>query len=228
MNCPIQDLLQRVKQAPSSALKLSRRDCHLQSVSSIVVSTEEGRLTRAFLAFPGHRLWENRVGHSFPVGPHNHKYPISLTLIYGNVYNDVYVQTLAQYGDSFCTWKYRSGVNDPAERRLEYQGESLLTLYKTMKLPAPRAGRVSLSEKVLHTISTDDNGIAGWWVEEGFPVQEETDLFTLTKDIDFVGLYGSFHSSQEVIDHVELWANIATGVETYNAAKYQFEQKTNG
>ena len=185
--------------ASGDELLMSRKNCHAKNVSSIVVRNNGGRLTRAFLAWPGHELATNRLGCKFAVGIHDHKYDLALRAIYGVVRNTTYER---QPGIDLTEWAFETGLatGRPVVRRVGttsavVASEEILGDDWTF-----------LDSEVIHDI--DCHGIAAWWVKEGELKKSSTTLLTMSRSVDADGLYSSFSSRDEVVSHVFDWAKL--------------------
>lgn len=185
--------------ASGDELLMSRKDCHAKNVSSIVVRNNGGRLTRAFLAWPGHELATNRLGGKLAVGIHDHRYDLALRAIYGVVRNTIYNRLP---GLGLTEWEFETGLatGHPIVRRVGAMSavvasEEILGDDWTF-----------LDSESLHDI--DCNGLAAWWVTEGESKKYSTTLLTRSTSVDADGLYGLFSSRDEVVSHVFDWAKL--------------------
>jgi hypothetical protein len=182
---------------PAQTLLMSKKNCHAKHVSSIVLINSNGILTRAFLAWPGHQLFTNRIGSKFAVGIHNHRYDLNLKFVAGSdVFHDVY-QVTDKVHVKFNKWTFSSGGTN-VHPTVTADGKENLFLYRSFQLD--KVWRFC-DNRVLHTIRTD--GPACWLVKESKPVNDITTLYTTTDTVETSGLYESFASVEEVVNHVK-------------------------
>lgn len=194
-------LLSLAHMASDRVLMKSRMHCHARNVSSIVLRSRGGRLTRAFLAWPGHTLSENRPGCQMTVGIHDHRYDLSLSLVFGDVQNVMYEHDEAS-GVRLKRWRFRSGVENGAPVATP-DGEGWMAESSREQVLPSYSQKLRLNAFSLHTIECV--GVCGWYVEEGVERQQETVLFTEGDAVDATGLYVPFASRREVLDHVTQW-----------------------
>lgn len=198
---PCYALLTLAQMAPEDVIVRSRMHCHAENVSSIVLRSKDGRLTRAFLAWPGHTLSDNRPGGNMTVGIHDHRYDLSLSLICGDVQNVRYEFDDAT-GYPLKRWRFRSGVESGTPVATP-DGDGWLSPAAREQVLPSYSQKLRLDAFALHTIECF--GVCGWYVEEGVERQTETVLFTESDTVDTAGLYVPFRSKSEVIDHVSQW-----------------------
>lgn len=189
------------KRADREALMMSRMDCHARNVDSIVLRRDKmGRLLRAFLAWPGHRLDTNRIDGHLEVGIHDHQYDIWFKSIHGDVANVVCRRSDA--GTPLLEWTFRSGVVNGSPE-IKKVGEARLVEVACIPLQ-PCWAWFRMDE--YHTIQA--TGVAAWLVQEGRREKEKTSLFT-KREVNAEGFYAKFASRDEVIARVEVWAREA-------------------
>jgi len=211
----ITTLLSLVEKAEDDVILKSRKHCHAKNVSSIVLAQSGNKLFRAFLAWPGHELEENRPCGRYPVGVHDHRYDLTISLICGHVENVVY-DAIRSFGPEEVSpdlhwpnahtqtkWQFTSGVESgvPSVKRV---GSERIREVKRLKLP--EYGSVYLTDDTLHDIEC--SGVCGWYVIEGEERKKTTTLYT-NGAFDTAGLYEPFGSKAEVIEHVQSWAECA-------------------
>ena len=196
-------LVDLVKKADHKTLLMSRMNCHAKNVDSIVLREDRlGKLNRAFLAWPGHRLRTNKLDDDLEVGIHDHRYDIWLLLIHGVVTNVTYGRASGP-GDRLIEWRFRSGVvNGKPER--ERIGDCRLV--ETSRTSLSRDSWVGQDKNVLHTVEC--SGAAAWFVQEGMTAKDATTLFT-KGEFSTDGLYDRFESRNEVVARVLDWAKEA-------------------
>lgn len=191
-------LVSLTRKADAESLMMSRMHCHARNVSSIVLRRAGGRLFRAFLAWPGHRLHTNHLGDDLEVGIHDHRYDIWLSLIHGDVENVEYHR--CEESVPLIEWRFRSGVASGSASFTKV-GDARLKEFR--REPLAQGKWLGMHTSVLHTVQC--RGTAAWLVQEGATVKDETTLFT-RGEISTDGLYQPFRSRHDVIDHVLNWA----------------------
>lgn len=199
----IGEFLEMVEAASEATILKSRKNCHAMDVSSIVVSEDEGRLTRAFLAWPGNLLHTNTLKSHLAVGIHDHRYDLSLKLIGGMVWNTTYVRD-DRSPHRLTEWRFQSGVKTGVPT-VERAGDEKVGLLPATSERLTDDRWLTLNANELHNIEAF--GLAGWLVREGETRKDTTTLFT-KRPVDTTGFYGEFMSKSEVVDHVKEWAYI--------------------
>jgi len=195
-------LLEFVRDADDAALMKSVKQCHAKNVSSIVIRNDDGSLFRAFLAWPGHPLADNRPGGNLAVGVHDHRYEVSLLKIVGDIENVTYERTTSG-GFELDEWLFESGIESGVpvvtrvgrQRIAESRREQLLT-----------SSYVTISADSLHDIEC--RGVCGWYVQEGCREKDRTTLFT-SGSVSTDGPYERFKSRTDVVSHVLQWCFLA-------------------
>lgn len=191
--------LAAVDAADDEVLMLSRRHCHARHLSSVVVRRgEDGRLTRAFLAERGHEMGLNGGnGVRWPVGVHDHRYPLTLIGLYGVAHNIVYEisDPLVSRSLSVNEYQFRSCL-DSDGGGIELVGGAFVKQVSDATI-SPFDGRVRLQADELHTVWCREGWSAAWLVEEGPTTRSTTRLFTRGV-VDLAGLYQPFGSPDEV------------------------------
>lgn len=194
------ELIRAAFSAEPSTLLMSKKHCHTPNLSSIVYgNNKDGRLFRAFLAWPNHRLWTNTPGLNYAVGPHDHKYDIYLTKIIGDIHHDVYEICGDSLSNQFYQWSFKSG--DTKESPVVNQIAYPVGLKRVERFPLGIDARYSRYSTV-HDIYVPKGEPAAWFVRESTVGQEETNLFTTTPYVDTHGLYEPFKDYQEVLIHL--------------------------
>lgn len=199
----IHTLICMTETADDDCLAMSRMHCHAEHVSSIVLQNSNGRLLRAFLAWPGHRLHTNTLRDELAVGVHDHRYSLLLSRIHGDVVNVNY-ERCEDSSQNLLEWEFSTGVaTGTPSKRLVGDGRALR---ETSRETIPDGVWMSLHKDTLHDIEAA--GICGWFVQE---LQTEKDSTTLLTKGQFSteGMYQPFASSVAVIDHVFHWAKEA-------------------
>lgn len=113
-------IMEAIQSASDETLMMSRMNCHAFKLSSIVLDNNGGKLTRMFMAWPGHRLHDNTFPNVYlPVGIHDHRYDITLIPVVGFISNEVY--EINTSGCRFQQYRFVSWVNSgvPSIERLD-------------------------------------------------------------------------------------------------------------
>lgn len=202
----LDDLQAAVEQAPNALLEMARLDCHAQLVDSIPLSSDEGRLTRVFLAWPGHRLHLNFPGSpGYTVGVHDHRYDLSLRLICGRAVN-YHFELAPGEGRTHTEWRFTSGVAS-GEPAVEPGGVARLRCCGHSEL---RSGiDLNMRADELHTVWVADGTPTAWRVMEGACRREVTRLFTTTAELETAGLYRRFRDPDQVRERVREFIQVA-------------------
>lgn len=196
----LQTFLDLLARADDETLMMSMMDCHAPNLSSIVVKNEDGRLTRAFLAWPGNPMHRNTLNQDLPLGIHNHRYSLTLHWMHGEVVNTLYDE------DGWCElnkFRYTSAmaVDGP-----KFESLGMARLGVTMDTTLGPGMVCYMSAETLHDVRCGE--IAAWLVEEG-PVEQEQTLLFSPSTIDMAGLYTPFYSPEYVRAHVKQWLELA-------------------
>jgi hypothetical protein len=198
------EFLSLAKSASERDILMSRKHCHARNVSSIVLKNDGGRLLRAFLAWPGHRLGNNSPSGSLEVGIHDHKYDLTLSLIAGKVENVIYKQS--SDGEYLLQrWRFQSGV---ASGTPYAEATTMERLEEVARFTLAHGEQNHMGANVLHDIECHET--CGWLVQEGETRKSETTLYTSTSvaAIETRGLYESFACKADVLSHVAEWASL--------------------
>lgn len=203
----VQAFLAAVDAASPEALMMSRRHCHCRNLSSIVVANSDGRLTRAFLAEPGHEMHTNGSNAArWAVGVHDHRYSLTLTGLYGVAHNYNYrvCDALDSKSLSVNHWLFRSAI-PTGEAGLEPVGDAFIQRTEIEPL-SPFNNRLRLPADRLHTVWCRETWKAAWLVEEG-PVESEVTKLYTRGTIDLRGLYQPFTSADDVRAYTHAFFN---------------------
>lgn len=194
-------LLEQVRKASDESLLMSRMNCHAKNVSSIVLRNAGGRLSRAFLAWPGHRLHTNRIDDDLEVGVHDHRYDIWLSLIHGDVENVIY-ERCRDGGVPLLEFRFRSGVTTGWASTEIVSRSSAIRESGRERLE--KGNWVGVDKDVLHDIEA--RGVCAWLVQEGDTVKDTTTLLAKREFSTDGLLYQKFATRRDVIEHVSAWA----------------------
>lgn len=199
------DLLLHVDKASDDVIMMSRMNCHCRGADSIVVQKHSGgNLTRVFLAWPGNDLLNNVEDGRYTVGVHNHRYPIRISLVCGDVTNILYdrVPRLGKFSVHLYHHEFRSGgMSSPPEVRLLGVEQLYLSRWKALNFEEAEY----LVESDLHTMRCGP--FSAWKVEEGANVRDATDLFSPDETIRTEELYTPFESPDAVRKRVREFVN---------------------
>lgn len=197
----LKHLMRCTELAFNSELMLSRKNCHAENISSIVLYNDSGKLIRVFLAWPGHKLNRN----DYPVGIHNHRYAVQLKHIYGDIEHVIY-KVSAELGDCsnldliFKEYVYLTdGIGHKPS--FEYRGLVLASEYEASQLTS-----TFLTAHDMHNMYV--NGPAAWMVQEGKNIKDTVRLLLRGDVPSFEGLYQKFESADEVRDHVRKFCTL--------------------
>lgn len=87
-------ILQLLDGATDADLMLSRKNCHVRGVHSIVLRDLGGQLVRAFLTSPDHLLHQNTPEGGYSLGIHDHLYGLTLEGVTGTPCNHNFTKAL--------------------------------------------------------------------------------------------------------------------------------------
>lgn len=143
------------------ALKLSMANTHHENIFSLVIhGTEFGRLTRVFIALDALKPSEVQF--------HTHRYPITLTVLQGDVSHHTAVELdplqestfFGQDAVELTEWEYLSPLNGGKGLSYSKEGWYMLNQYKL-----PPSSRICIEPHEFHTMSCSKDSM--WIVEEG-------------------------------------------------------------
>ena len=169
-------------------------DVHAEGMFSLVIDGDEsGKLTRVFIA--GKKL------KPFDVQLHTHRYPITLTVLKGDITHHTAFET--KFKDlntlNISRFTYKSFLN--GGNGLKYDKE---TTIKCSDYKLPIGSQISLGIKDFHTMSCSKNSI--WVVQEhGFEVDNSKVLgvpFTLDGLYNSPAMFQINDRSQQVLKEV--------------------------
>lgn len=164
-------ILELLQTATDTDLMLSRFDCHVKGLHSVVLKNTNGRLTRCFLADFNHEMHTNETPTDLmALGVHNHLYSLTLEGVTGSAVNHNYTREQVRGSVFFDAYGFHQGVLLPDE----------LIALKYSHFDNLRAGRrISLKADSLHTVSVPRLERASWLVYEGLKEYDHTYMFTL-------------------------------------------------
>lgn len=167
----IQFVMYLLSAASDSDLLLSRKNCHVKGLHSIVLYKDNfDRLLRLYFTTPDHQLYncmDDRV--VVNLGVHNHRYDLHLTSVHGEATNVEYLKTQfeLQYKTKVQSYLFRDRT-DVVEC-----GDVFLSRGKTQKIE-----NLFLGKDELHTVYVKEQSTASWLVQEGFKQRDYTMLYT--------------------------------------------------
>jgi hypothetical protein len=151
----LNEIYQTIKKANSKSLELSLRDVHAKGIFSLVIAgTEFGKLTRVFIV--------DKKIKPFDVQYHTHRYPITITVLKGNVTHHTAEKANKEDRQdliSISEFEYRSVLN--GGDGLEYCSEVEI---KSNEYKLPVGSQIKLGTEDYHTMSCSKGSI--WIVEE--------------------------------------------------------------
>ena len=206
--------LAAVDALPDDLAAMARTHCHAMNVDSVVLAKNaDGRLTRVFLAWPGHRLHANYPGSPcYTVGVHDHRYDVSLRLIRGTAVNHAFER--ADGGAAHAEYRFTSGV---ASGRATVEKLGTAGLKATESRPLTTFDDVSMDATALHTVWVPGSVPTAWLVTEGVVSRATTTLFTNAPSIDTDGLYQQFADAAHLRKRVREFAALAGSVRNAGA-----------
>jgi hypothetical protein len=162
------EILRLLDAANDEDLMMSRMNCHIKGLHSIVLKNESGRLTRLFLCTPNHEMWKNiDIGLVLNLGVHNHRYDLTLSAVHGEAKNIVYLQANPAYGVKTKVYRFHDKDN------VVYLGNDWIREYSSIPIT-----KVHMNRTELHTVYVNRYETASWLVEEGEEVKDSTLLYT--------------------------------------------------
>ena len=192
----IEDVMAWAGEADEADIMLSRRNCHLELVDSIVVGRRpDGGLIRVFVAYPGSALEGNGERGEFAVGIHSHRYPIRLQGLRGTSRNLCF----ALCHDGECdlgAYKFTTAIGQGPV--LEPDGRRRARCVSDVLIED-----IELPHDELHTIRVIPSySPVCWLVSEGVQVTERTFLLTDKAMAEWSadGLYEPFKDRNDVIN----------------------------
>lgn len=168
-------ILQLLDSATDADLMLSRKNCHIRGLHSIVLKNDQGRLTRAFFTTPDHRMHENTLDGGLALGIHSHLYDITLECISGKFCNHNYTKALEAGSTLFY------GFDSTPENKVLKPGLHPLRLTSFQWL-YPEDKPIFMNSEDLHTVYVQEGEMASWLVLEGAQEKLVSQLYCLTKD----------------------------------------------
>ena len=206
----LDELVAAADALPDDLAAMARAHCHATNIDSVVLAKNaDGRLTRVFLAWPGHTLHANYPGSPrYTVGVHDHRYDVALRLIRGTAVNHAFERA---DGEDHTEYRFASGVatGTATAERLGSAG-----LRATESRPLTTFEDVSMAAAVFHTVWVPGAVPTAWLVTEGVASRTVTTLFTNADGIDTDGLYQRFDDPAHVKRRVREFALLAGHVPT--------------
>jgi hypothetical protein len=190
-------VLQMLDQATDDDLLMSRFNCHVIGVHSIVLKNDSGRLTRCFLADRNHHLYGNLSFHNMAlqVGVHDHRYDLLIKGITGVAINATFGESLE--GFECSKYKFTDGQGS------EWLGKSNLRLKEIN--PLYGGFGVFMHRAELHTMFVPKGQRASWLVKEGYQLQDHTLLYTNSSPL--AAKHTVFNSADSVREFVKSFYN---------------------
>lgn len=162
------EILTMLNKASDETLMLSRLNCHIKGLHSIVLENNEGKLTRLFITTPKHHMWKNKdVNLSLALGVHSHRYHLQLIEVHGEAMNIIYNHCNPEFGTEVDEYRFYS-CDD-----VKYLGKAYLREY--MSVPIINE---YMNSNELHTVNVRKGETASWLVIEGTEYKDSTLLYT--------------------------------------------------
>ena len=190
----IETLMQMLYLADDETLvRLSRKNCHVKGLHSIVLSDNDGRLVRFYITSHEHTLFQNSHDGLFDLslGVHSHKYDLVLTAVKGfdHASNLVYIEDPS--GTDVKKYDYS------VEQGAVYIGVSSLCMVSHKKIDIE-----TMDSDTLRTVHVPEGMVACWLVEDGIETgSRHAELFS-NSEIKFVK-HQTFKSAEDVREFVE-------------------------
>jgi hypothetical protein len=186
----IDEILDLLDVASDEDLLLSRKNCHIRGLHSIVLYSDKfNRLLRLYLTTPNHQMHNNlRDDLNINLGVHTHRYDLQLTKVHGKAVNVRYrivdrkQDTSSQRVD---VYKFFDKDNFIKQDRVFLRRKDLKLIDNTF-----------MDKDELHTVYVPAGKTASWLVQEGFEVKDHTLLYT-NKSVECES-YENFKSAEEV------------------------------
>lgn len=210
----LDELVAAADALPDALADMARAHCHAMNIDSVVLAKNpDGRLTRVFLVWPGHKLHANYPGSDrYTVGVHDHRYAVSLRLIRGTAVNHTFDRVPG--GTPHTEYRFTSGVATGTPR-IEKLGTAGLMVVESR--PLVTFDDVTLPATAFHTVWVPGNVPTAWVVTEGPATRTTTTLFTNADTIDTDGLYRRFDSPAHLKRRVREFTALAGSVRTAGA-----------
>lgn len=163
-------MLNMLNHASDEDLMMSRFDCHIKGLHSIVFKNDGGRLTRGFFTTPNHEMHRNydiQRG-KLSVGIHSHRYGLTLFGVSGMALN---IQMRhSRFGTEFSAYRYKSKDD------IEFIQFDKLTTHSLT--PITQSVAVTMDKDEMHTVFVQRGQCASWIVAEGQEENNYTMLYT--------------------------------------------------
>lgn len=178
----ITEILAGLKDIPDETLNMSRWDCHVKGMHSIVLhkDPDTNQLTRMFMTMPYHPLHENlSTVNRFSLGVHNHLYDIELIRLVGNPVNVLHEK--CSTGVVTKKYNFESVVtNGRGAKDTNNNGIIRLTGYDEFRTAV-------LAMDQLHTVYVPKEQRACWIVREGIQHATTNNLYNNAEKLQCTG-----------------------------------------
>ena len=207
----LDELVAATDALPDDLAGMARAHCHATNIDSVVLAKNaDGRLSRVFLVWPGHRLHANYPGSPrYTVGVHDHRYDVSLRLIRGTAVNHAFERKTG--GTPHTEYRFTSGVAT-GTATVEKLGTAELAVVESR--PLVTFDDVTMPAAAFHTVWVPGTVPTAWLVTEGAVTRTTTTLFTNAETIDTDGLYKRFDSPAHMKRRIREFAALAGSVRT--------------
>lgn len=202
-------LLTDIKNADEQTLLLSKRHCHVKSISSVVTKQKEtGRLVRYFMSEENHGMESNFPGLGMLLGIHNHAYNIHIQCVAGKLLNDKYERVRSK-AISVNMYTFKMEDTRTLKKKMFFGGIAHVEIRST-NLLLPQDD-IYMSAAELHTVRLPKTGKNVWKVNEGQSVAIDPVMYSDRTPAEIekqmAGLYVPFSSKDEVVSYCEGYLN---------------------
>ena len=163
-------IIKLLESASDVDLEMSRFDCHVKGLHSIVLRNTNGILTRCFLADSNHNMYRNLNFDDMllNLGVHSHRYDINITGVSGSAINMIFCES--DTGVEVSKYKFKNADDS------DYIGESFLELKKLQAVQ--KDDSIYMLSNELHTMYVPKGQKASWIVQEFKTISDYTYLYT--------------------------------------------------
>ncbi len=177
-------LRELIRKNAALVVKLSRTNCHVKGLHSLVVDQDDqGRLRRIFFTTPYSEIQERdgEADQAFPplrLSAHDHRYALQLTMLRGTMKH--WILRPGGHGvgpaEGHKLWtkqfRYQSPLIDGHQGAFRQTGTGTFHLedFRVLSRHSFNGPRVTLPASVIHTVATVGHFVA-WEVQEGRPAK---------------------------------------------------------
>lgn len=162
-------VLELLSESKDSDLMMSKFNCHVKGLHSIVLKNNHGILTRCFFTEKDHTMHLNINSKlNLPLGIHNHRYGIRLNQVSGEAVNILYKENKPL--NNISKFKYDSEI-------LGGSGASFVGFSGVEVCGVSKFTDIYMAHHELHTVFVPKGCMSSWVVMEGDTESMKTDLF---------------------------------------------------